>query len=493
VLVFALVIIFGLGALAAAGVGIGGMFHVRALHSLSQMHSTVMTIIGGGVGISCVVIGSIGLIKSGVCREAKMQDNERGTLPTNTSKAQEIQQQPEKEPDTAEEKREPSEQKATEQSVIKFNMQASGYSGAQPLIARLAFDNLANIFQYLTLKELAIAFRVCKYWYHVGVSDHVWKKFFETLFCQINPQLNTQYKLEYTKKLFEKPKEFLLEGCEAKVHAIICDSNANAIITYSEEQCSIWSPVTSKCLKKFPDNTWLVDNKIAVEEQVLARIQDSKVFLSNIHDSQETFQYEHQTNNYDPHAITIGKDIVATIAGRNIKVWSYKNSQLLWEFNVNFFAPTLIIHNDYLVCFDKKTVEVFSLQTGKKLHTISAKRVEAYKNWIICRDNNTFSIYSLETGQCLRNFPQKIPKFTKIIIHNDVLICLSIERIREQNSILSTGYFSTITTYSVVNGALLQQFIVDGLATMMMMSGDDLLVCCKSQEIVKAWKLSQKK
>jgi len=496
---FVVIIILGIGALAAAGIGVGGVFHAKALHSLSQLHSIVITVIGGGIGIPCWVIGSVGLVRSGSCREAKLQNNEKATLQPpktseaiGTSKAQEILQPPQKEPDKAEEQWESPEQNETEQSVIRFDVQASsGYSGAEPLIARLALDNLANIFQYLTLKELTSAIRVCKYWYGIGVSDRIWKRLFEIQFGQINPQLNTRYKLEYDKKFFEKPQEFL--RCGADIQNVYFDLNANAIITYNNTSsiCSIWSPVTGKCLKILPNDPKHYGHSVAIENQTIARIQNSKVFVSNIQDRQETFQYVHQA----AHVITIRKDIVVTLGGRNMKVWCCKNSKILWELPADSLSNTPVIHNDCLAYVDmnRKQVTVFSLKTGKQLHTISAQHVEVYRNWIVCGDDNTFSIYSLETGQCLRNFPQQLPMFREIIIHNEVLICLDSKEILEQNSILATKYSSTITTYSLVTGDLLQQFILDGFANMMM-SRDDLLVCCnKSQEIAKVWKLSQKK
>ena len=57
---FAVLIILGIGGLAAAGTGIGGLLQAGSLSNLGQMNAIVMVVIGGGGGIPLLIIGIMG-------------------------------------------------------------------------------------------------------------------------------------------------------------------------------------------------------------------------------------------------------------------------------------------------------------------------------------------------------------------------------------------------------------------------------------------------
>jgi hypothetical protein len=59
---FAVLIIFGVGGLAVAGIGAGGLLHAGSLINLGQVNSIVMLVIGGGGGILLLVIGIVGFV-----------------------------------------------------------------------------------------------------------------------------------------------------------------------------------------------------------------------------------------------------------------------------------------------------------------------------------------------------------------------------------------------------------------------------------------------
>lgn len=59
---FAVVIIFGLGGLAVAGVGVGGLLSAGSLTTLGQVNSIIMIAIGGAGGIPLLIIGIVGFV-----------------------------------------------------------------------------------------------------------------------------------------------------------------------------------------------------------------------------------------------------------------------------------------------------------------------------------------------------------------------------------------------------------------------------------------------
>src|SRR5262245_36929540 len=61
---FAVAIIFGIGGLAVASVGISGLLHRGFLTSLGQMNSIIMIATGGGGGIPLLIIGIVGFVKT---------------------------------------------------------------------------------------------------------------------------------------------------------------------------------------------------------------------------------------------------------------------------------------------------------------------------------------------------------------------------------------------------------------------------------------------
>ena len=61
-LVCAIVIIFGIGGLTAAGIGLNGYLQVGG--DLGRMHSIVMMTVGGGAGIPLLIVGIVGAVKN---------------------------------------------------------------------------------------------------------------------------------------------------------------------------------------------------------------------------------------------------------------------------------------------------------------------------------------------------------------------------------------------------------------------------------------------
>lgn len=61
---FAVLIVLGIGGLAVAGIGVGGLLQAGSLSNLGQINSIVMVVIGGGGGIPPLIIGIIGFINT---------------------------------------------------------------------------------------------------------------------------------------------------------------------------------------------------------------------------------------------------------------------------------------------------------------------------------------------------------------------------------------------------------------------------------------------
>jgi hypothetical protein len=61
---FVIVIILGLGILAAAGLELGGYLQTGSLSNLSQVNSIMIMAVCGGAGIVFLIIGVVGAIKN---------------------------------------------------------------------------------------------------------------------------------------------------------------------------------------------------------------------------------------------------------------------------------------------------------------------------------------------------------------------------------------------------------------------------------------------
>ncbi len=75
---FAVLIIFGIGGLAVAGVGTGGLLQAGSLTNLGQVNSIIMIVIGGMGGISLIVIGIVGFVNT--CSSSNSRGNDKSTI-----------------------------------------------------------------------------------------------------------------------------------------------------------------------------------------------------------------------------------------------------------------------------------------------------------------------------------------------------------------------------------------------------------------------------
>jgi hypothetical protein len=61
---FIIAIIVGIGGLAVGGAGVAGYFHVGALSNMAQIDAIIMMAVGGGGGITLLIVGIVGTVKN---------------------------------------------------------------------------------------------------------------------------------------------------------------------------------------------------------------------------------------------------------------------------------------------------------------------------------------------------------------------------------------------------------------------------------------------
>jgi len=470
ILGFAVLIILGIGGLAGAGIGAGGLFHAGALSSLGQVNSIVMIVIGGGGGIPFLAIGIICFVKQYPCSIMSVQGQ------------QNIQSK--KEGQVTE------EQKATEQQGER------GLTNAGRHINQLPIDALAHIFHFFTCKELMTISLVCKKWRDIAAGNKVWQSLFADKFGKpYHLQMVTSYKSEYKKYR----DGLLLQGHEGpiheeSVHSIACGTDS--IVSCDNKQIKVWFLDTNKCITINIKTNLNYRSCIAMENRTIVLHDGATVQVFKIEENSlkndfslinlaPCLTYEHSGPYRN--AVAINGDLIATAGEENIQVWNYNEKTHLNTFNpfnlTSLYIDKIIFLNDKLICRNSSIhwteVNVISL-TGQCLRSFRGEEVSVYKNWIVIKKN----IYSADSGDLLWTVGEGESVYSPYIVHNNVLIFISCPD-------------TLFVQFSNDHPKQVHQLPKDWIVKNMSILGDDLIVCAlynnkesSLNQLAKVWKFS---